>query len=418
MSEWRDVTLGEVADLLVGFAFKSARFTDDESDPRLLRGVNIGQGSLDWSRCARWPQSDRAAYQRYELSDGDVVLAMDRPWIEAGLKRARIRSSDLPALLVQRVTRMRGTELARTSFIHHLVGSRRFSDYIKPIVTGVNVPHISPDQIKAFSFRLPAVRTQDAICSVLDAIENLSENNRRRIALLERMAQAIYREWFMHVRYPGHEDDELVDSPLGPIPVGWQTSTFSELGNYLNGFAFNPAHWGYVGLPIVKIKELKQGVTPSTRRYSGDDIGPKYRIDTGDLLFSWSAHLDAYLWSGGPALLNQHLFKVSPTYGVSKAWLYLALRERMDEFRSRSQGTTMKHIKRAALAEVLTVTPPAPVMQAFDDAVTPVLEELLALSRVLRPLEAIRAALLPKLVTGAIDVSQLDLNALLEESPA
>ena len=117
---------------------------------------------------------------------------------------------------------MRGTELVRTSFIHHLVGSRRFSDYIKPIVTGVNVPHISPDQIKAFSFRLPPLPTQDAICCVLDAIDDLIENNRRRIALLERMARTIYREWFVRFRYPGHEDATFVDSPLGPIPEGWE----------------------------------------------------------------------------------------------------------------------------------------------------------------------------------------------------
>ena len=306
MSGWREVTLGEVADLLVGFAFKSARFTDDDSDPRLLRGVNIGQGSLDWSRSAYWPQDDRAVYERYELADGDVVLAMDRPWIEAGLKRARIRESDLPALLVQRVTRLRGTESVQTSYLHHVLASRAFTDYIKPIVTGVTVPHISPDQIKSFGFQLPPISQQDAICGVLDAIDDLIENNRRRIALLERLAQAIYREWFVHFRYPGHENDELVDSPLGPIPAGWQVRSFLDLGTYLNGFAFKPAHWHDAGLPIVKIKELKQGVTSSTPRYHGDDIDARYLVERGDLLFSWSAYLDAYLWAWEPALLNQH----------------------------------------------------------------------------------------------------------------
>ncbi len=230
------------------------------------------------------------------------------------------------------------------------------------------------------------------------------------------MAQAIYREWFVHFRYPGHEDDELIDSPLGPIPAGWELRPFSELGTFLNGFAFKPSHWGDTGLPIVKIKELKQGVTAATPRYDGNGIPDRYRIERGDLLFSWSAYLEAYLWAWEPALLNQHLFKVTPGAGIAKAWIYLALRERMEEFRSRSQGTTMKHIKRAALGEVQVVTPPPDMMGQFDDSVRPALDQVIALSAALTPLETLRDLLLPKLVTGAIDVSRLDLDGSLEES--
>ena len=120
MREWPRTTLGTVADLLVGFAFKSAQFTDNPEDVRLLRGVNVGQGTLDWSRCTYWPSTE-ADGSRYRLRAGDVVLAMDRPWIDAGLKRSRIRERDLPALLVQRVMRLRGTPKARTSFVHHLI---------------------------------------------------------------------------------------------------------------------------------------------------------------------------------------------------------------------------------------------------------------------------------------------------------
>ena len=166
---------------------------------------------------------------------------MDRPWIEAGLKRARIRESDLPALLVQRVTRLRGTESVQTSYLHHVLASRAFTDYIKPIVTGVTVPHISPDQIKSFGFQLPPISQQDAICGVLDAIDDLIENNRRRIALLERLAHAIYREWFVHFRYPGHADNERVDSSLGPIPAGWEVRGAGELLALDKGVSYSGA---------------------------------------------------------------------------------------------------------------------------------------------------------------------------------
>lgn len=154
MSGWRHTTLGEAADLLVGYAFRSADFTSDPQDIRLLRGVNIGQGDLDWNRSAFWPR-DHADGSRYCLAAGDVVLAMDRPWIEAGLKRARVRQGDLPALLVQRVTRLRGTPEVRTSFLHHLLATEHFSRYLQAVVTGATVPHISQSQIEAFAFLAP-----------------------------------------------------------------------------------------------------------------------------------------------------------------------------------------------------------------------------------------------------------------------
>lgn len=410
MSEWRETTLGAVADLLVGHAFRSAGFTDNPEDARLLRGVNIGQGNLDWGRTAHWPAAE-AKGSRYELQAGDVVLAMDRPWIEAGLKRARImRDDDLPALLVQRVIRLRGTGETRTSFIHHLIASETFSRYIQTIVTGATVPHISQTQVAAFRFELPPIDQQDRICDILDAIDNVIENNRRRIGLLEQMAQAIYREWFVRFRYPGHEDATFVDSPLGPIPEGWAVKSFSEIASFINGFAFKPTHWGETGRPIIKIKQLKQGVTADTPRCDEDEIKQKYWVEPGDLLFSWSADLGAYRWSDEPGLLNQHLFTVIPSEKLSVAFLFHTLDGALPQFWDRAQGTTMRHIKRSALSEVTTAVPPQDLVDLFTAAVEPAAQEVISLRQSSQRLASIRDLLLPKLVTGQIDVSRLDLE--------
>ena len=113
--EWVETTLGAETDLLSEFPFKSFQYTDSGKDIRLLRGDNIVQGSLRWDDVKRWPASDTAEYKRYQLCAGDVVLAMDRPWVNAGLKRAQISSDDLPCLLVQRTTRLRGTAVSTTA---------------------------------------------------------------------------------------------------------------------------------------------------------------------------------------------------------------------------------------------------------------------------------------------------------------
>jgi type I restriction enzyme, S subunit len=279
-------------------------------------------------------------------------------------------------------------------------------------------PLVTQTTLKSLEFLMPGGAARRSIGGILGAIDDLIENNRGRVELLEQMAQAIYREWFVHFRYPGHEHDELGDSPLGPIPTGWTVSPFNGIANYLNGYAFKPSDLGDSGLPVIKIKELKGGVTSATPRNQGDRIQERYRVHNGSLLFSWSADLDAYLWSGGPGLLNQHLFKVTPSAGIEKSWLYLALRSAMSEFRSRSQGTTMKHIKRAALSEVYASVPTQELATRFADVAEPILQESLALVSSSRALVGIRDFLLPGLVTGRIDVSRLNLESLLEGAGA
>lgn len=104
--EWKMVSLGNCIELDTGFPFKSADYTDSEDAVRLLRGDNIGQGSLRWDGVKRWARKEGDGLGVYELRQNDLVLAMDRPWIAAGLKFAKVRTPDLPALLVQRVARL------------------------------------------------------------------------------------------------------------------------------------------------------------------------------------------------------------------------------------------------------------------------------------------------------------------------
>src|SRR5437879_4236256 len=104
---WERTTLGREVELLTGYPFQSSNYTTSPDGIPLLRGDNVVQGSLRWEGVKRWPKDLVRGVEPYELAEGDVVLAMDRPWIEAGLKYAWLRASDLPCLLVQRVARLR-----------------------------------------------------------------------------------------------------------------------------------------------------------------------------------------------------------------------------------------------------------------------------------------------------------------------
>jgi type I restriction enzyme S subunit len=197
---WVDRTLGAEIDLLAGFAFKSAQYTIDEDDIRLLRGDNIIQGCLRWDDVKRWPADDIGDYERYQLEEGDVVLAMDRPWVKAGLKHATISADDLPCLLVQRTARLRGGANLDNRFLKLLIGSEAFTSHILGVQTGIGVPHISGQQIKDFEFARPPLAEQRRIADNLDSLheqtQRLAAIYSRKHAALEALKKSLLHQAF------------------------------------------------------------------------------------------------------------------------------------------------------------------------------------------------------------------------------
>lgn len=154
-----DTTLEEFAEIQVGFPFKSPDYSKHPNDIRLCRGANVLPGRIDWSDLARWPTALKAEFSEFNLCAGDIVVAMDRPWISSGFKAARISSDDLPSLLVQRVARIRPKAKADGDFLYAMVRSSLFSEHFRP--TETTVPHISPLEIKKFSIALPPIAMRE-----------------------------------------------------------------------------------------------------------------------------------------------------------------------------------------------------------------------------------------------------------------
>jgi restriction endonuclease S subunit len=133
---------------------------------------------------------------------------------------------------------------------------------------------------------LPPLPIQRRIAGILSAYDDLIENSQRRIKILEEMARRLYREWFVHFRFPGHEGCRLLDSPLGEIPEGWEVQPYSALASYVNGSPFKPAQLGKEGKPIIKIKELKAGIVADTPR----NLAGKFQASTTSPMVTFSFH--------------------------------------------------------------------------------------------------------------------------------
>ncbi len=199
---WVETSLGKEIDLLAGFAFKSSQYTTSDKSVRLLRGDNIVQGSLRWDDVKKWPSTDTEDYERYQLCAGDVVVAMDRPWVKAGLKRALIICDDLPCLLVQRTARLRGLSNLDNRFLVYLIGSAAFANHILGVQTGIGVPHISSQQIKDFQFLKPPRKDQ---IHIADNVDSLREETQRLESIYQQKLDALeaLKKSLLHQAFTG-----------------------------------------------------------------------------------------------------------------------------------------------------------------------------------------------------------------------
>jgi type I restriction enzyme S subunit len=188
------------------------------------------------------------------------------------------------------------------------------------------------------------------------------------------------------------------------VPEGWEKKPISQLGEYLNGFAFKPSDWQKSGKPIIKIKEMGNGVSNDTPRNNGERVPAKYLVKAGDLLFSWSATLMVIVWSGEEGWLNQHLFKVTPSKGIEREFLLQSISNTIEEFQNLTTGSTMKHIQRNKLDQVYVNVPNQEIMERFSKKAEKIRENVLNLSLQIRHLTESRDRLLPKLMSGELEV--------------
>lgn len=195
-ASWEAMQLGFVTESQAGYAFPSEGFKHGGLGTRLLRGINVKPDGVDWSDRVTWDEETEPISSEYVLETGDIVLGMDRPFVGAGIRVTVIRDEDLPALLVQRVLRVRAAEKMRDGYLGYILRTSALKHYLEPMFTGVSVPHISEWQVRKFVVPVPPVNEQREIADALDEqtsrINALISESEDLIALsLERRAALI-----------------------------------------------------------------------------------------------------------------------------------------------------------------------------------------------------------------------------------
>jgi type I restriction enzyme S subunit len=279
--------------------------------------------------------------------------------------------------------------------------------------SGSAMPRVILKDFKKVPVPLPPQWYQNFAGNLLYKMDKKIELNQQMSKNLETIGQVIFKKWFVDFEFPNElnkpyksSGGEIVDSELGKIPKGWKAKSIDEIANFLNGLALQnyPPESEDKFLPVIKIKELRQGITDSSDKASVN-IPDEYIVKAGDILFSWSGSLEVVIWTYGKGALNQHLFKVT-SEKYPKWFYYYWIKQHLPEYRHIAEGkaTTMGHIQRHHLKSSLVLVPDNETLLRMDKVLSPIFEKNIMVNIENRNLSQIRDSLLPKLVSGQIRV--------------
>lgn len=280
-------------------------------------------------------------------------------------------------------------------YLHSVEGQSKILAFANQ--TGVPALSQPLKNFRKIKIDLPSLAEQKKIAAILSALDEKIATNRAINDNLYAQAKAIFDNHFINI---------------DAIPAGWRKGNLLDIANYLNGLAmqkFRPQ--GHeIGLPVLKIKELRQGSCDDSSELCSLSIKPEYIIHNGDVIFSWSGSLLVDIWCGGTCGLNQHLFKV--TSDVYDKWFYyLWTAHHLARFIAiaADKATTMGHIKREELAKAEVLIPCEEDYTSFNSIMQPIFELIISNRIEGRKLAVLRDELLPKLMSGEIDVSAVQL---------
>ena len=334
-----------------------------------------------------------------KFRNGDTIMARITPCLENG-KTAQVsilNDGEVGFGSTEYIVFRAKEGIADKDYLYYLVCSPEVREpSIKSMVGSSGRQRVQTDVVKNLEIDVPPLVEQKRIGSFLRLIDDKIALNDKINNNLEQQAQAIFANEFLS---------------LDTLPEGWKQASLIDIADYLNGLAmqkYRPTA-DESGIPVLKIKELRQGCCDDNSELCSPSIKSDYIIHDGDVIFSWSGSLLVDLWCGGICGLNQHLFKV--TSSKYDKWFYYAwTKHHLDRFVAvaADKATTMGHIKRDELAKAEVLIPNEADYNRIGALLQPIYEMIISNRIENKKLATTRDTLLPKLMNGEIDMSEVD----------
>lgn len=297
------------------------------------------------------------------------------------------------------------TKKADVRFIKYYIDTIKLR--MQNVSKGTTQDNLSLDKLKSFDFLIPPVQTQHKIASILSAYDDLIENNNRRIKILEEMAQAIYKEWFVNFRFPGHEKVKMIKSELGMIPEGWVVKKLGDVCNILMGQSPKSEFYNTTGdgLPFHQgVKDFGMRF-PTHITYCTVDN----RIaETGDILLSVRAPVGRINIANTKLIIGRGLSAIHHKEGL-QSFLYYQLKEIFSEEDKMGSGAIFNAVTKDDLHKITFIIPDKALDKKFNALIEPIDKNIELLTTKTENLRKTRDLLLPKLISGEIDVESVNI---------
>ena len=386
--------LRELADIQTGPFGSQLHKEDYVADGTPIVTVeHLGNKMFSEQNLPRVSNTDKNRLKKYVLKQGDIVFS-------------RVGSVDRCSYVDQkhdgwmfsgRCLRVRPTSEIDSEYLYYYFCLEETKQFVRNISVGATMPSINTKLLGEVVVTFPELEQQKRISGILSAIDSKIEVNQKINDNLYAQVKAIFSENFLNLDF---------------LPDGWKTGNLLDIADYLNGLAmqkYRPKD-GETGLPVLKIKELRQGICDANSELCSPSIKSEYIIHDGDIIFSWSGSLLVDIWCGGTCGLNQHLFKVTSN-NYDKWFYYLWTAHHLDRFIAvaADKATTMGHIKREELEKAEVIIPSKCDYKRISTLIKPLFDLIISNRIENRKLTALRNTLLPKIMSGEIDVSDIQL---------
>jgi len=401
---WPMHPVNELCELAVDCVNKTAPIVEYETEYKMIRTTNVKNGFIDLDEVRyvteevfqKWTRRSKPQY-------GDVILTREAPVGEVG----RFTSDDDKVFLGQRLFHYRpNPENLDWNFLAYVLQSPPVQGRFKGMGFGATVDHVRVGDAERLPIPCPPLDVQKKIGGILSAYDDLIENNRRRIQLLEQSARLLYKEWFIHLRFPGHEHVKIKDG----VPEGWAKKTAYEVMEVLSG-----------GTPKTKVPDYWDGDIPFFTPKDATDhayVGNTEKTLTEAGLKNCNSKLypkdTVFITARGtvgkinlaqaPMAMNQSCYALVAKPPVNQYYLYFVLVDGVEQFRSRAVGAVFDAIIRDTFKLIPFIVPDDKIIDIFTEHAVPVLRQVDVLSTEISKLTKARDLLLPRLMNGEIVV--------------
>ena len=396
---WPVLRIGEVGDVFTGRTPPTERSSYFGNDFPFITPGDMRQGKYARETQRSLSQEGAELLKRIKLPAKSVCVSC------IGWQMGEVVLTDRPSFSNQQINTIVPNDEVDASFLYYSLRTRKQELLSLGSATGVRTPILNKSAFCDTKLVVPPLPVQQRIAGILSAYDELIENSQRRIKILEAMARGLYREWFVHFRFPGHENHPRVASALGEIPKGWEVKKLKDVCRLTMGQSPKSEFYNEVGDGV----PFHQGVTDFGARFPTDRLfcTAAGRItEAGDILFSVRAPVGRMNIANKKIILGRGLSAIRYNEG-SQAFLWEQLRNRFTKDDMMGNGAIFASVTKDDMQGIGLVCPTQSVVEAATKHFEPLHSEIATLSQQIQNLRRTRDLLLPRLLSGQIDIGEI-----------